>query len=420
VTRPRLRPLLTTLTAGVVGLVAGAVLSLTVQSSGAPTRPDGGPPSTPPPRVVGAGATGAAAHVDASPVSNTTYLAWSPGGIPPSLGTHLRTLPGIDKEVVVASDISWMTRSTSADGQVVDEPKAPYAIPLEVIAVDPASYAPFLPQADRADVEAALAAGQGVLGQSSAELRQIGPGGTVDFGARSIRIAAVLPDAAVGASELMVSREVGARIGVDQARYALIQPRGTPPASRLGRMLKPFVPAGTPVQVRAPGDTPYAREADAVLPPVKIKQLFGEFAARPDPGHPGFLDVDPAWVRQNIEIRHLPLVGNIQCNKALFPQLRGALEELVRRGLGNLVHSDNGCYVPKFILNDPNAEISHHSWGMAFDINLIGNEYGQPPHQDPRLVRILAKWGFIWGGTFIIPDGNHFEYRRPAAPSTHR
>ena len=404
-----------------VGVVIGAIASLSIQSLGAPPTAD--QPATgalPRPErslqhgsQTDAGATG----IRTSAVTTSTYLAWTPGGLPNDFERRLRALRAIRRAVVVASDITWMTRSVSADGTTVDAPTRPYAIPLETTAVNPAQFSAFLPQADRSDVRAALAAGEGILGRSSAELRHLGPGGTLEFGTRSVRIAAVLPDELVGASELLVSRDLGSRLGAVQDRYALLQPRAEPSAPQLSRLLRTIVPADLPLQVRAPGETPYPRQGDAVLPPVKIKLLFGEFAARPDPANPGFLDVDPAWVRSHIQVRTLPLVGNIQCNVALFPQLRGALEELVRRGLGNLIHSEHGCYVPKFVLNDPHASISHHAWGIAFDVNLSGNEFGQPPHQDPRLVRILAKWGFLWGGRFIVPDGNHFEYRRPPAPA---
>jgi len=92
------------------------------------------------------------------------------------------------------------------------------------------------------------------------------------------------------------------------------------------------------------------------------------------------------------------------------------MRELRRRGLGDLITSQEGCYAPRLVLGSPTATISHHAWGMAFDINLTGNEYGEPPHQPPRLVRVLERWGFVWGGTFTVPDGNHFEYHRPPTP----
>jgi hypothetical protein len=408
------------LAAGTTGLLVGAVLSLTLQSRGVQPQPletSSGVTAVLRPDARVRQSAGPLPSIRTSSVETTTYLAWTPGGLPPGFEARLLRLHGVRHAVVVASDVTWMTGTMSEDGQVIDRPRSPYAIPLEATAVDPGSFAAFLPQADRADIEAALAAGEGVLGESSAELRRLGPGGTLEFGNRSVRIAAVLPDQLVGASELLVSRKVGLRLGVEQDRYALIQPKPLPTAGRLSHALQPILPPGLPVQVRAPGDTPYPRQGDSVLPPVKIKLLFGEFAARPDPGDTGYLEIDPSWMREHIETRHLPLVGNIQCNVALFPQLRGALEDLASRGLGHLIRTEHGCFVPKFVLNDPHASLSHHSWGMAFDINLAGNEFGQPPHQDPRLVRILAKWGFMWGGRFVVPDGNHFEYRRPAASS---
>jgi len=43
------------------------------------------------------------------------------------------------------------------------------------------------------------------------------------------------------------------------------------------------------------------------------------------------------------------------------------------------------------------------------------NPFGAPPNQDPRLVAVMERWGFIWGGIFVRPDGMHFEYHRPPA-----
>jgi hypothetical protein len=219
----------------------------------------------------------------------------------------------------------------------------------------------------------------------------------------------------------MVSRATGRRIGVVHNRYLLIHPaEGITLSSKLlTRRLRPLLPTGLGlyrrVQVRAPGETPYFRAADAVLSPALIKTLFGEFAARPEPGRPSYLDLDPVWVRSHIVTARVPLLGRVTCNRALIPQLRAAMQDLVAAGLGGLIRTYHGCFAPRFVNRDPSAMLSHHSWGIAVDVNLAGNFYGESPHQDPRLVRIMARWGFIWGGSFVVPDGNHFEYRRPPA-----
>jgi hypothetical protein len=230
--------------------------------------------------------------------------------------------------------------------------------------------------------------------------------------------AAGLPAELVGAAELLVSRSTGAKIGIHQDRYVLLQtrPSAHETSIRLAARLVGLLPAGLgvdrQVQVRAPGETPYFRAGDAVMPPVLIKSLFGEFAARPDPARPGYLQLDPSWIRAHIVTARLPILGLVTCNRAIVPQLRGAMLDLRRHGLGSLVHSYDGCFAPRFINRVPTAMISHHSWGVAIDLNASTNAFGAPPHQDPRLVRTMERWGFIWGGTFIVPDGNHFEYRR--------
>ena len=62
---------------------------------------------------------------------------------------------------------------------------------------------------------------------------------------------------------------------------------------------------------------------------------------------------------------------------------------------------------------DPDQGISHHTWGVALDVNVAANPYGSPANQDPRMVEVFERWGFIWGGIFTAPDGMHFEWHRP-------
>ena len=400
-------------TAGlVVGLVIGASVTLAVQGRGEQL---GG---SPPVATIPLETSGAREEPPA------TFLAWVPGGLPPGFARAVGKLAWIEYFTSVAEDNVWMTRSWSSGGALIDHPARPYAIPIDAAAVSPGSYGAFLPPPDRA-VVAALADGQGVLGATSAAMRGLGPGAELAFeGGTRIRIVDVLPDELVGAAELLVSKRTGAAIGVHRERYVLIQPHdsGSLTSAEVRSRLRPLLPADLGiyqhVQVRAPGETPYFRAGDAVLPPVLIKALFGEFAARPAPGQPGYLDIDPAWVRTHIITVSVPLLGKITCNQAIIPQLGDAMSSLERRGLGSLIDSYAGCFAPRFVNRDPTAMLSHHAWGIAFDCNFIGNAYGETPHQDPRLVRTMERFGFIWGGRFIVPDGNHFEYRR--APATIR
>jgi hypothetical protein len=387
------------LTTGIViGFAVGASATLAIQGRADSPDPNVRTPSADVPRT--------------EPESPEAFLVWTSGGMPAGFRQDVRHLDGIRRAVVVASDNTWLDRSWSAQGEVIDDPRPGFAIPLEVAAVDPREFAPFLPPADRS-VALALADGQGILGESSARLRGLGPGAVMRFGKVRIEVAAILPDELVGANELMVSREVGRSIGVTQDRYALVVPESAHSSRGVQRLLDPLLLPGPPSKVRAPGDTPYFRQGDAVLPPVRIKLLFGEFAARPTPGRPGYLTLDPAWVRRNIDTQRVPLLGSVTCNVALFPQIRGLVHELIERGLQDTIHSFSGCFSARHINRIPSAGLSHHSWGIALDLNVQqGNLFGQTPHQDPRLVRVFERWGFVWGGTFIVPDGMHFEYHR--------
>jgi hypothetical protein len=388
------------------GLVLGAAATLAVQGDGA----------IPVKRATNS------AHVDGiepvpAPDRPTAVLAWIPAGIPEGFGDRVRSLPDVDRVTVVAEDNTWMVGSSSAEGDVVDRPPAPYMIPIDAAAVDPQTFGDFLPLADRSAL-VALRRGKGILGATSAELRGLGLGSVMRFeGGTEVTIAGVFPDELVGAAELLVSRETGARIGVTHDRYLLLRPSGKhpPTSNRMARTLQALLPTTEPttqnVVVRSAGETPYFRQGDAVLPPVLIKALFGEFAARPDPARPGYLKIDPAWIHDHIVTTTVPVLGTVTCNRGLIPQLREAMQALERKGLADTIHSYAGCYAPRFINRIPTNPISHHAWGIAFDCNADTNPVGANPDQDPRLVRVLQHAGFIWGGTFAVPDGNHFEYR---------
>jgi hypothetical protein len=147
------------------------------------------------------------------------------------------------------------------------------------------------------------------------------------------------------------------------------------------------------------------------------KVFFGEFAARVEAG--GALRIDPQWTAAHIVSARVPILGTVRCNRALVMPLRATLRYLVRAGLASLIRPAEyrGCFVPSLIPGS--AEISHHAWGSALDVNVNANWLGQTPHQDPRLVGDFVRHGFVWGGRFLLPDGMHFEYGCPATFSIH-
>ena len=345
------------------------------------------------------------------------YLAWVPQGLPSGFAAGAGKLPEFDRVSAVLQDNVWMTRSADATGKAVDTP-APYAIPIDAAGIQPKRFAAFLPAPYRATV-AALGHNQGILSETSAALRRLGVGGTMTFAGTTVKVVAVMPDVLVGAQELIVDAPTAQTIGVRHSRYLIMHlKKGSPPPTddQLRSQLLPLLPAGIQypvVQVRAPGETKYLRSADLVLPQESIKQRFGEWSGRPGTG--GFLEIDPNWVRSNIVTTTLPVIGNVTCNRRLIPPLRAAMRQLASQGNASVVHDYAGCFVAKFLLNDPNASISHHAWGAAIDINAAANPYGAAPTQPPALIKAMEQQGFIWGGRFIIPDGHHFEYLQPAA-----
>jgi hypothetical protein len=150
--------------------------------------------------------------------------------------------------------------------------------------------------------------------------------------------------------------------------------------------------------------------------PVDLKLRFGEFALRMPIG-PDFVTPDPAWIRRDIRTARVPVIGTVTCHRKMIPALRAAMRELVRRGLAHLVDPGDyaGCYAPRRI--PTSGTLSLHAWGLAVDLNASRNPQGSRPHQDLRLVHVMERHGFWWGGRWpTVPDGMHFEYHGDGPP----
>ncbi|MQA63164.1 MAG: M15 family peptidase [Actinophytocola sp.] len=123
--------------------------------------------------------------------------------------------------------------------------------------------------------------------------------------------------------------------------------------------------------------------------------------------------VEPAsqWVHANIRTETVPLLGRVTCHRVMLPQLRNALTEIVDRELADRIDSGDygGCYVPRFIGRDPQRGLSLHTWGIAVDLNVAGNQRGTEGEIDREVVAIFKKWGFAWGGDWDYTDPMHFE-----------
>ena len=93
-------------------------------------------------------------------------------------------------------------------------------------------------------------------------------------------VSGVVEDASIGGAELAVDIPTGERLGLTTPRYLLVAYRGDRPA--LEDHLRAALRPETVVRFRGPGETPYLRHADAVLPQAQIKARFGEFSIATD------------------------------------------------------------------------------------------------------------------------------------------
>ena len=347
------------------------------------------------------------------------WLAWVPGGLPASFSDLVSTVADVTASTTATADLAWMTASFDAEGDGVDEPKAPWMVPLDVTGVEP-TFASFIPEPERQLVQN-LGTHEGILSESEAHLRGLGDGSSLLFrGGTTIDIVGTLPDALMGAYELLVPRATATEIGVTHERYALFHVRGQANATSasISPLFQDLLPSDAPypaVEVRAPGEAAYLRANDRAIPTVFLKQTFGEFLARPDPNTVGRITIDPVWIQDNVRSATIPVLGTVTCASRMLPLLKQAVRDITAASMDDAIVDVGPCFEPIASPVDPNGPLSAADWGMAIELNPSSNPPGAKPSQPKALVHEMYRLGFGWGGNDAYPQGALFRYRKQAS-----
>jgi hypothetical protein len=279
---------------------------------------------------------------------------------------------------------------------------------LTVAAVDPASYRRFTPvnAAQLTDIWARVAGGElavlpGIGKRLEDEEGYLRLGN--DEGAPRVHIGAYAPQ--VPRVDAVVNPTWTDELGMREGNAVLVSTGMASPQS-VREPIQRIVGDSASVQILGP-DLDTTVQQTAFLTGGSVAAAVGTFSYRVLGG--GRIQPDAAWVAENIRTEAVPILGEVTCHKVALPQFRAALTEIVSRGLAEEIVPGEyaGCYYPRFIAGT--TQPSLHSWGIAFDVNVPGNQRGSVGEIDREVVRIFKKWGFAWGGDWSWTDPMHFE-----------
>jgi hypothetical protein len=401
-----------------VRVCAGAVLSAvlvlvlcacggsdTIRRAGASTSG-----SVPGDGSTSAGTDGRSDGSDGGDGGTDAYAVADPGKLHPPLlpadvlVTSSRTIPASVRDAVrgvrgVDAAMPLSLASLSVNGRT-----------LSIAAVDAGQFRRFtpLPSASADDVWSRVAGGE-VAVDPSLPRRLEQPKGYLHLGT-----AADSPEVHIGAYAPLVKQisavvndKRGEQLGLPRDNALLVSTGELTPSAVMDRLEKAVGP-GITMQTLALEFNVDVRQT-AVLSGSSVSDAVGTFTYTPHAD--GTLTPDQTWVRSFIRTEQVPILGSVTCNKGMLPQLRAALTEVVQDGLADQVHPGEyaGCYYPRFIANDPGKGLSLHSWGIAVDLNVPGNQRGTVGEMDRQVVAIFEKWGFAWGGDWSYTDPMHFE-----------
>ena len=337
------------------------------------------------------------------PLERSDVLISASETLPDKLVSRIRDIRG------VRTATQFGMASLSIDGRT-----------LTVGAVDPAEFRRFTPveSAQAQFVWDRLAGGE-VAVDPTVPKKLIDKNDMIKLGTRknapSVHVGAYAPLAqrrdglgTAPVAQAVVNEKRGEQIGLPEDNALLISTTVTP--SKIKKRLKGALPPKTTLQILA---LEFGGASQvAVLAGTSVSEAIGKFTYTNGPD--GIIKPDQRWVNGYIRTEEVPILGTVTCNKAFLPQLRGALAEIVQRGLASKINPDEyaGCYYPRYIGRSASNGLSLHSWGIAVDINVPGNLRGTRGEIDREVVKIMKKWGMAWGGDWNYTDPMHFEMDR--------
>jgi hypothetical protein len=337
---------------------------------------------------VGQGIGVAGAHAAELDAFRDELLVWAPGGFTEREVGMVRDSTRV--AAISAVRTGLLPAASGRSGYRV--------VPVEAMAVDANAYTAAAGRPGRKLV--AMLPKGAVLSRTGAKLRKVRSGGRLRLaGDRTVSVSGVVDDAVLGGYEVALDRNLARGYGIRRVAYLLVKPRGRVDGlqKELRRLLK-----GRKLHFVTPGDRPFVRGGDSVLPLAQVKARFGEFALPSlRRGRP-----DPAWVRANVVTRRLPILGRVRCHRLVIGDLGKAMADLQRHGLHGLVSAgafrrEGGCWSPRLVRDARGGRLSRHAWGIAVELEVTPDE---------RLIRTMAEHGFVWGGSFAHPDVTHFEW----------
>lgn len=153
-------------------------------------------------------------------------------------------------------------------------------------------------------------------------------------------------------------------------------------------------------------------------------KIFGEFQYKSSPSaqNPEGITILGDWASKNIVRVNLPALSKATGGKYSImmwhkygkDQLVKFFEQLEKENLHTHILSFAGAFYPRYVRGS-RTNLSNHSWGTAFDVNVAQNGLNKIPALVGQkgslreIVPIANEFGFYWGGHFTRKDGMHFE-----------